>query len=66
MNELSNIKNTIRQDIAGKIESGVQIGGEILPKNPIRVEIVGKSISALQARIIYRDMAPYYFNVAAT
>ena len=59
---LAEIKQAAREDIRNRIDAGDVVGGEILPRNPLRIEITGRNPSALEARIIYRDAAPYYFR----
>jgi hypothetical protein len=63
MSTLNEIKQEAAFDIAQRIDHGDAIGGEVLPKNPITIQIVGKSIDNLQARVIYSNTAPFYFRV---
>jgi len=45
------------------IEQGIPFNGEILPKNPWRIDVVGKGKNNLQCRIYYKGQAPYYFDM---
>jgi hypothetical protein len=60
---LNVVKREIEDDLLDKIKRGSPVNGTVLPKNPISVMIIGKSIQSLQARIVYDHMAPYYFDV---
>jgi len=61
MNE--EVREDIRADIKKKILEGEPVGGQVLPKNPVRIEVRRKSAGLMQVRVIYSDQAPYYFNV---
>jgi hypothetical protein len=54
------IENTIRV----RIKDRMPVADLVLPPNPISIIVVGKSADNLQARIVYRDCAPYYINVS--
>jgi hypothetical protein len=60
---LKSRKAEISRDLRARINRGEEIAGSILPKNPFTIQVVGKSFSNLQARIIYSDQAPYYITV---
>jgi len=63
MIDLNAVKELACRDLAELIAKGEPIAGEVLPKNPIRIEVVGRTIDKLQARVMYSDRAPYYFNL---
>jgi hypothetical protein len=52
----------IMSDISERILRHEIIDGNILPDNPMAIQVVGKSEANLQVRVIYRDVAPYYFQ----
>jgi hypothetical protein len=58
------VKFAAQEDIRDRIARGEPIGGEVLPYGPYRIEIRGTSPDKLQARIMYKDRAPYFFNIA--
>jgi hypothetical protein len=62
MSELSEIKKDIITDITSLINHRMPISGEVLPPNPLRIEVVGKNKDDLQVRVIYKDQAPFYFR----
>jgi hypothetical protein len=61
--ELDHIKAQIRRDTARMIEQGEPVGGQILPKHPWRIDVVGKGKNNLQVRVFYKNQAPYYFDM---
>lgn len=61
--DLKKTREEARADIIARIKAGEEIAGWTLPQNPVRVLVVGKSTENLQARVIYRGQAPFYFNV---
>jgi hypothetical protein len=64
MSELSEIKKDIITDIQSLIRNQTPIAGELLPPNPLRIEVIGKNADNLEIRVIYNDQAPYYFKRA--
>ena len=63
MSSLEGTKKAIAANLKFMISAGQLIAGDLLPFNPVRIDVVGKSESNLQARVIYADQAPYYLNV---
>jgi hypothetical protein len=61
--ELPHIKRQIRDETERMIKEGTPINGQVLPKNFVRIEVKGKGKNNLQVRVIYRDQAPYYFDM---
>ncbi len=63
MGTLEETKREAIADIKHRIDYGIAVGDEVLLRNYLRIEVIGKSIENLQARIIYPDQAPFYFQV---
>jgi len=60
---LEELKSDIIADIRMLIEVGEKVDDVVLPKNPIKIEVVGKSARDLKLHVIYRNEAPYFFDV---
>jgi hypothetical protein len=61
--ELPHIKRQIRDETERMIREGIPVDGKVLPTNFVRIDVVGKGRNNLQVRVVYRDQAPYYFNM---
>lgn len=62
---LAEVKEHAESDLRAKIARGEPVAGEVLPPDPLRIEVTGRG-SELQARVIYRGQAPYYLDLTWT
>jgi hypothetical protein len=60
---LDEAKAAVERDIRRKIEAGEPLAGELLPKDPVRIDVVGRAPWDMQVRVVYADRAPFYFDV---
>lgn len=61
---IEQLKQDIAENLRQKIAAGEEIDGEVLPKDPIAIKVVGRSPGDLQARVTYRSEAPHYLDVS--
>lgn len=59
---LAETKRAIAVHLQGIITSGLYVDGQVLPPH----QIIGRGENDLQARVIYRDCAQFYFQVQVT
>jgi hypothetical protein len=64
MTDLDEIKAAAEADLRARIAAGDEIAGQVLPPDPIHIEVRGRRADDLQARVVYRDVAPYYLRVS--